>query len=77
MEECYFQYSYRLKPATLLKLTFLHRRFSSFLNSTNGTKSRKPSQFTICHVKYFSFILSEGFAMTSLRRISNTFKYLR
>ena len=30
-----------LKPATLLKVTFLHRCFSRFFNCTNGTKSRK------------------------------------
>ena len=29
-----------LKPATLLKLTFLHGCFSRFLNCTNATKSR-------------------------------------
>ena len=29
----------RLKPATLLKLSFLHGCFSRFLNCTNGTKS--------------------------------------
>ena len=34
MEECF-------KPATLLKVTLLHGRFSRFLNCTNGTKSRK------------------------------------
>ena len=33
-----------LKPATLLKLTLLHGCFSSFLNCTNGTKSRNTSQ---------------------------------
>ena len=32
------------KPATLLKVTFLHGCFSYFLNCTNGTKSRKTSQ---------------------------------
>ena len=31
------------KHATLLKLTLLHGCFSSFLNRTNGTKSRKTS----------------------------------
>ena len=31
------------KHATLLKLTLLHGCFSSFLNRTNGTKSRKIS----------------------------------
>ena len=39
MEECY--------PATLLKVTLLHRCFSCFLNCTNGTKSRKTS-----HINY-------------------------
>ena len=29
-----------LKPGTLLKITFLHRCLSRFLNCTNGTKSR-------------------------------------
>ena len=38
------------KPTTLLKVTFLHGCFSYFLNCTNGTKSRKLSQFWI----YFS-----------------------
>ena len=32
-----------LKPATLLKGTFLHGCFSSFLNCTNGTKFRTVS----------------------------------
>ena len=31
------------KPATSLKVTFLHGCFSRFLNCTNGTKSRKTS----------------------------------
>ena len=31
------------KPATSLKVTFLHGCFSRFLNCTNGTKSRKAS----------------------------------
>ena len=35
--------SYRLKPATLLKVTVLHGCFSSFLNWTNGTKLCKTS----------------------------------
>ena len=30
-------------PATLLKVTIPHRFFSRFLNSANGTKSRKAS----------------------------------
>ena len=29
-----------MKPATLLKVALLHRRFSRFLNCTNGIKSR-------------------------------------
>ena len=33
------------KPTTLLKVTLLHGCFSYFLNCTNGTKSRKASQF--------------------------------
>ena len=33
-----------LKPATLLKVTLLHRCFSRFLNSTNGAKLSKTSQ---------------------------------
>ena len=32
-------FSWRLQPATLLKLTLLHGCFSRFSNSTNGTKS--------------------------------------
>ena len=32
-------------PATSLKVTLLHGCFSRFLNCTNGTKSRKTSQF--------------------------------
>ena len=32
-----------LKPATLLKVTLLHGCFSRFLNCTNGTISRNPS----------------------------------
>ena len=42
MEECDFQECCRL--ATLLKVTFLHGRFSRFLSSTNGTKLRNTSQ---------------------------------
>ena len=34
-----------LKPATLLKLTFLHGCFSRFLNCTNSTKSHNAPQF--------------------------------
>ena len=45
MEECYF----RLKPATLLKVSLLHGCFLRFLNSTNGTNSRKASHFILCH----------------------------
>ena len=30
-------------PATKLKVTLLHGCFSRFLNCTNGTKSRNPS----------------------------------
>ena len=33
-----------MKPATLLKLTLLHWRFSRFLNCTSVTKSRNASQ---------------------------------
>ena len=36
-----------LKPATLLKVTFLHGCFSRFLNCTNSTKSRKTSQLIL------------------------------
>ena len=32
-----------LQPATLLKITLIHRCFSHFLNCTNGTKSRNAS----------------------------------
>ena len=35
---------FRLKPATLLKVTILHGYFSRFLNCTNDTKSCKASQ---------------------------------
>ena len=35
-------------PATLLKVTLLHGCFSRFSNCTNGTKSRKTSQFFFC-----------------------------
>ena len=33
----------KLKPATLLNLTFLHGRFSRFLNCANGTKLHNAS----------------------------------
>ena len=36
-----------LKPATLLKVTFLHGCFSRFLNRTNGTKSSKTSHIVV------------------------------
>ena len=42
-----------LKPATLLKVTLLHGRFSRFLNCTNGTKSRKASHLNICNPVVF------------------------
>ena len=35
------------RPATLLKLTLLHRCFSRFLNCTNGTKSRNAPHIFI------------------------------
>ena len=38
-----------LKPATLLKLTLLHRRFSRFWNCTNSTKSRNAAHLIIKH----------------------------
>ena len=37
------QFIKREKPATLLKVTLLHRCFPRFSNSTNGIKSRKTS----------------------------------
>ena len=49
MEECYFKLSCRLKPATLLKVTLLHRRFSRFLNCVNSTKLRNAS-YDILHI---------------------------
>ena len=33
----------QVQPATLLKVTLLHRRFSRFLNCVNGTKLRNAS----------------------------------
>ena len=36
-----------LKPATLLKVTFLYGCFSRFLNCTNGTKSRKSPHIIV------------------------------
>ena len=35
-----------LKPATLLKLTLLHRCFSGFLNFKNGAKSNNASHMS-------------------------------
>ena len=37
--------AYVIKPATLLKLTLLHRCFSRFLNCPNGTKSRNAPHY--------------------------------
>ena len=34
------------QPATLLKITLPHERFSSFLNCANGNKLRKASHST-------------------------------
>ena len=49
---------FRLKPATLLKLTLLHWYFSRFLNCTNGTKSRNTSHFKVGdRPKFFSYHL--------------------
>ena len=42
-----------LKPPTLLKVTALHGCFSSFLNYTNGTKSRNASHLKIFQYKFF------------------------
>ena len=36
------------KPATLLKLTLLHRCFSRFLNCTNTTKSHNAPHVGYC-----------------------------
>ena len=36
-----------LKPATLLKLTLLHGRFSRFLNCTNAPKSRSATYMSV------------------------------
>ena len=43
MEECF-------KPATLLKVTLLHGRFSRFLNCANGTESRKTSKLSLTNL---------------------------
>ena len=40
----FVQFKKREKPATLLKLTLFHGCFSRFLNCTNSTKSRNPTQ---------------------------------
>ena len=37
----------KLKPATLLKVKFLHGCFLGFLNCINGTKSRSASHIII------------------------------
>ena len=37
--------------ATLIKVTLLHRRFSRFLNSINGSKSRKASRIQIIQIR--------------------------
>ena len=39
MEERYFQESFILRPASLLKVTLLHGCFSRFLNCAHDTKS--------------------------------------
>ena len=43
MEDDNILKSYRLKPATLLKVTLLHGCFSTFLKFRNGTQWRKAS----------------------------------
>ena len=43
MKECCFQWSCRLYPAILIKVTLFDGCFLRFLNCTNGTKSRKAS----------------------------------
>ena len=43
MEVSYFQQIQKLQPATLLKVTLLYGYFLTFLNCTNGIKSRKAS----------------------------------
>ena len=50
------------KSATLLKVTLLHVCFSSFLNCTNGTKSRNVSDICqledeLSSIKFTSIIL--------------------
>ena len=44
IEECYFCEVTGLKPATLLKVTYLHGYFSRFLNCANDTKLRSALQ---------------------------------
>ena len=57
MEECYF--SKVAGPATLLKVTLLHRCFSRYLNCANGNKSRKTSHICIGYAFGNNFHLLE------------------
>ena len=45
-----------IKPATLLKVTFLHVSFSLFLNCTISTKSRKTLHVNITYKKLLVLI---------------------
>ena len=39
----------RIQPATLIKVTLLHGRFSRFLNCTNDIKLRKALHLEKCY----------------------------
>ena len=61
MEEWYFHYSCRLKPANLLKISLLHEGFSHFPFCTNCNKSRKA----------FHISLPFCFKVTSVEDLNN------
>ena len=48
------------KPATLLKLTLLHRCFSRFLSCANGTKLRNASDMIYIVVSFYPSLNRTG-----------------
>ena len=51
-----------VKPATFLKVIFLHECFSRFLNCTNDIKSRKHHKLTLQTNEFSKFQISSGFS---------------
>ena len=64
-----------VKPATLLKLIFLHGCSSRFLNCTNGTKSRNTTHISITFLK-IQLVANIGILSDAVQWILPVNKYL-